>query len=58
MGLNYLLFRHQVSLASAATAKSPEARYCHNKLAAEYARRIDEQFSAQRSSSRPLVPLA
>lgn len=40
MALNYLLHRHQISLARSAGAASAEARLAHRGLAAGYAARI------------------
>lgn len=42
MDLNYLLYRHQVSLVRARDAASPEARHAHRGLVHGYARRIAE----------------
>jgi len=40
MDLNYLLYRHQISLMRADSAASMEARHAHNGLARGYASRI------------------
>lgn len=40
MDLNYLLYRHQISLMRADDAASPEARHAHQGLARGYAERI------------------
>lgn len=40
MALNYLLYRHQVSVMRAAVVRSPEARAAHLGLAAGYAGQI------------------
>lgn len=40
MDLNYLLFRHQLSVAAATTAACPSARHAHRGLANGYAARI------------------
>lgn len=42
MDLNYLLYRHQVSLVRARDAASSEARCAHQGLVLGYARRITE----------------
>jgi hypothetical protein len=49
MDLNYLLFRHQVSLMRAECASCPESRIAHRRLAAGYAAmigHIQEQLGA------------
>lgn len=46
MDLNYLFLRHQVSLARAGTASTPEARDAHRHFAALYAARIGERQRA------------
>jgi hypothetical protein len=53
MDLNELYFRHQVSVARAASALTCEARYAHRGLAAGYARRI-----ADLQSGSEIVALA
>lgn len=40
MDLNELYYRHQTSVARAASASTPEARLCHQGLASGYAARI------------------
>ena len=40
MDLNYLLYRHQISLARAHNAAGREARQVHAPLAKNYAKRI------------------
>jgi len=57
MGLNYLLYRHQVEVARAGTATCREARHSHRRLAAGYAQQVDDMVGGQRSFDRPLVPL-
>lgn len=42
MDLNYLLYRHQVSLIRVRDAATPEARHAHQGLVHGYARRIAE----------------
>ncbi len=42
MDLNYLLYRHQISLMRADDAASMEARHAHQGLARGYAQRISE----------------
>jgi hypothetical protein len=42
MDLNYLLYRHQISLMRADSAASTEARHAHQGLARGYARRVAE----------------
>jgi hypothetical protein len=58
MGLNYLLHRHQVSVARAASAPSGAARRSHEGLARGYARQIEALTRPQRSDRTPLVPIA
>lgn len=41
MDLNYLFARHQISLMRAQDAGGCEARIAHNRLADEYAARIE-----------------
>lgn len=58
MGLNYLLHRHQVSVAKAASATSGATRHSHEGLARGYAREIETLTRPQRSDRTPLVPIA
>jgi len=58
MGLNYLLHRHQVSVARASLSPSREAQRSHEGLALGYARQIETLTRPQRSDSMPLVPIA
>lgn len=52
--LNYLLYRHQVSLVRARDAASPEARHAHQGLVRGYAVRIAELRDAL-SASLPVL---
>lgn len=54
MDLNYLLYRHQVSLVRARDAASPEARHAHQGLVRGYAVRIAELRDAL-SASLPVL---
>lgn len=58
MGLNDLLYRHQVSLMMADAAASREARHSHLALARAYARRIADWGAPRRGDAAPLVSLA
>jgi len=58
MGLNYLLHRHQVSVARAASATCGGVRNSHQGLVRGYAQQIEELTRPQRSDRVPLVPIA
>lgn len=53
MALNYLLYRHQVSLIRAREALSREAQIAHQRLADMYAQRI--RAASDRLGGVPLV---
>jgi len=46
LALNYLLHRHQVSLARSERSATAEGRIAHGKLASLYAQRIREMTDA------------
>jgi hypothetical protein len=55
MDLNYLLYRHQISIIRARDAASAEARYSHQGLVRGYALRIAE-LRETLLATLPLVP--
>lgn len=58
MDLNYLLYRHQISLDRSTNAKSREARQAHASLARHYGARIDTMRRAMFPENRMPKALA
>ena len=55
MSLNYLLFRHQVSLMRAARARTIEVRRTHEAFAAAYADRVQTAAATSGASTASLA---
>jgi len=58
MGLNDLLFHHQLSLMRADSAACADTRRGHRDTASGYARRIEDAVGPGRGHRTPLVPLS
>lgn len=58
MALNYLLFRHEISLMRADAATYVEARHRHGGLARGYARQTETTVRQDRHARAPLVPVS